>query len=114
MSGSVPLRVAGGAEEVEALALVAWWVGNHHEGTSLLSVTAEELVGDGLLEPVAPGWPMSSMVPHTGHLVRLPACWSSALNLRPQEQETEIIVRTFPGEMVHVPGYHAEICVCCF
>ena len=36
-------------------------------------------------------WLITSMLPHTGHLVRFPACWSSALNLLPQVHETEII-----------------------
>ena len=59
-------------------------VGNHHEGSSPLSFTLEG--------PMLADWPITSKLPHTGHLVRFPACWSSALNLLPQVHETEIIV----------------------
>ena len=61
-------------------------VGNHHEGTSPLSFTPEG--------PTPAVWPITSMLPQTGHFVRFPACWSSALNLLPQEHETEIIATT--------------------
>ena len=77
----LPLRVGTGVTVVVALG--EGLVGNHHEGTSPLSLTPEG--------PTPADWPITSMLPHTGHLVRFPACWSSALNLRPQVHETEII-----------------------
>jgi hypothetical protein len=80
----LPLRVGGGVTVVVALGEAL--VGNHHEGTSPLSFTPEG--------PTPADWPITSMLPHTGHLVRFPACWSSALNLLPQEHETEIIATT--------------------
>ena len=61
-------------------------LGNHHEGISPLSLTF-----DGPF-PVAS--PMTSMLPQTGHRVRFPACWSSALNFLPHEHNTEIIATT--------------------
>jgi hypothetical protein len=62
-------------------------LGNHQDGTSPLSFTPE---GPTPTED----WPITSILPQTGHLVRFPTCWSSALNLRPQVHETEIIATT--------------------
>ena len=87
-SGSLPLPLRVGGGETRVGALAGDPLGNHHEGTSPLSVTC-----DG---PFPAGWPMTSMLPQIGHRVRLPACWSSALNFLPQEHNTEIIGTT-PG-----------------
>ena len=80
----LPLRVGIGVTVVVALG--EGLLGNHHEGTSPLSFTLEG--------PMLADWPITSKLPHTGHLVRFPACWSSALNLLPQVHETEIIATT--------------------
>ena len=80
----LPLRVGIGVTVVVALG--EGLLGNHHEGTSPLSFTPEG--------PMFADWPITSKLPHTGHLVRFPACWSSALNLLPQVHETEIIATT--------------------
>ena len=82
-SGSLPLPCAGGRDRGRP---VPGLLGNHHDGTSPLSLTPEG--------PVTADWPMTSMLPQTGHLVRFPAWWSSALNLLPQEHDTEIIATT--------------------
>jgi hypothetical protein len=60
----LPLRVGLGVTVVVALG--AELLGNHHEGTSPLSLTPEG--------PMTADWPITSMLPHTGHLVRFPAC----------------------------------------
>src|SRR3954462_10478668 len=80
----LPLRVGGGVPG--ALVLLPGLLGNHHDGTSPLSLTPEG--------PVTADWPITSMFPQTGHLVLFPAWWSSALNLPPQEHDTEIIATT--------------------
>jgi hypothetical protein len=83
---TLPLPLRGGAGVTILVALGPELVGNHHDGTSPLSLTPEG--------PVPAGWPIVNMFPHTGHLVRFPAWWSSALNLLPQEHDTEIIAMT--------------------
>ncbi len=87
-SGLLPLRVSeGGWRGGRGIGDTGEEpLGNHQEGTSPLSQTPDdELTG---------AWPMTSIFPQTGHLVRFPACWSSALNFLPQEHDTEIIVTT--------------------